>query len=61
MLITAAAQRWGVSPQSCSVKSGAVWHGNQKLAYAELVESASRVADTGPRDSASEEARRVSS
>jgi isoquinoline 1-oxidoreductase beta subunit len=43
MLITAAAQRWGVSPQSCSVKSGAVWHGNQKLAYAELVESASRL------------------
>src|SRR5437764_7132502 len=43
MLITAAAQRWGVSPQSCSVKDGAVWHGNEKLAYAELVESASRL------------------
>jgi isoquinoline 1-oxidoreductase subunit beta len=43
MLVTAAAQRWGVSPQSCSVKNGAVWHENQKLAYAELVESAARL------------------
>jgi isoquinoline 1-oxidoreductase beta subunit len=43
MLVTAAAQRWGVSPQSCSVKNAAVWHGSQKLAYAELVESAARL------------------
>src|SRR5437764_12887267 len=43
MLITAAAQRWGVTPQSCSVKGAAVWHGNQRLAYAELVESAARL------------------
>jgi isoquinoline 1-oxidoreductase subunit beta len=43
MLITAAAQRWNVSPQTCSAKSGAVWHGNQKLSYGELVESALRL------------------
>ncbi|MGI8959942.1 MAG: molybdopterin cofactor-binding domain-containing protein [Bryobacteraceae bacterium] len=43
MLVTAAAQRWGVAPQSCSAKSGAVWHGDQKLAYAELVESAAQL------------------
>jgi isoquinoline 1-oxidoreductase beta subunit len=43
MLVTAAAQRWNVGPESCSVKSGAVWHGNEKLTYAELVESASKL------------------
>ena len=43
MLITAAAQRWNVSPESCSAKDGAVWHGDDKLSYAELVESASRL------------------
>lgn len=43
MLIAAAAQQWNVAPQTCSARSGAVWHGNQKLAYAELVESASKL------------------
>ncbi|HTU45143.1 MAG TPA: xanthine dehydrogenase family protein molybdopterin-binding subunit [Bryobacteraceae bacterium] len=43
MLVTAAAQRWGVSPESCAVRSGAVWHGTDKLSYGELVESASQL------------------
>ncbi len=43
MLIEAAAQRWGVAAQTCSARNGAVWHGGQKLAYAELVEAASQL------------------
>ncbi|MBV9612593.1 MAG: xanthine dehydrogenase family protein molybdopterin-binding subunit, partial [Acidobacteriaceae bacterium] len=43
MLVTAAAQRWNVDPASCTAKNGAVWHGNQKLAYGELVESAAQL------------------
>jgi isoquinoline 1-oxidoreductase beta subunit len=43
MLIAAAAQRWNVSPQDCQAKAGAVWHGSDKLAYGELVESASKL------------------
>jgi isoquinoline 1-oxidoreductase subunit beta len=43
MLVTAAAQRWGVNAESCMVRSGAVWHGNDKLSYGELVESASQL------------------
>jgi isoquinoline 1-oxidoreductase subunit beta len=43
MLITAAAARWNVSPESCSVKNGAVWHGSDKLMYGELVEAASQL------------------
>lgn len=43
MLISAAAKRWGVDPAACSAKSGAVWHGDQKLEYAELVEDASKL------------------
>jgi len=43
MLVTAAAQRWDVSPESCSVRGGAVWHGTDKLSYGELVESASQL------------------
>ncbi len=43
LLIAAAAQRWGVAPGSCMAKAGAVWHGNSKLSYGELVESASQL------------------
>ncbi|MFZ0593456.1 MAG: xanthine dehydrogenase family protein molybdopterin-binding subunit [Bryobacteraceae bacterium] len=43
LLIAAAAQRWGVAPVSCTAKAGAVWHGDSKLSYGELVESASRL------------------
>ena len=43
MLITAAAQRWGVDPASCTTKAGAVWNGNQRLLYAELVASAAQL------------------
>lgn len=43
MLVTAAAQRWNVSPESCSVKNGAVYNGSQKLTFGELVESASKL------------------
>ncbi|MBV8811308.1 MAG: xanthine dehydrogenase family protein molybdopterin-binding subunit [Acidobacteriaceae bacterium] len=43
MLITAAAQRWNVAGTECHAKSGAVWHGSDKLGYGELVESASKL------------------
>ncbi len=43
MLIAAAAQRWNVPPESCTAKNGAVWHGNEKLMYGELVEAASQL------------------
>src|SRR5262249_51229630 len=43
MLIAAAAQRWGVEPSTCTAKSGAVWHGNDKLAFGELVADASKL------------------
>jgi len=44
MLVSAAAQKWGVSSADCTAKDGAVWHGNQKLAYGDLVEAASQLA-----------------
>ncbi len=44
MLVMAAAQRWGVSPEACSAKSGAVWHGSESLPYGQLVEAASQIA-----------------
>jgi len=42
MLITAAAQAWGVEPESCSTESGWAIHpdGEQRLPYGELVEAA---------------------
>jgi isoquinoline 1-oxidoreductase beta subunit len=43
MLITAAAARWNVTPESCTAKNGAVWHGSDKLPYGELVEDASKL------------------
>ncbi len=43
MLIAAAAQRWNVSASDCQAKGGVVWHGSDKLAYGELVESASKL------------------
>jgi isoquinoline 1-oxidoreductase beta subunit len=43
MLTTAAAQRWNVTPESCTAKNGAIWHNGEKLAYGELVESASQL------------------
>ncbi|MBV8070493.1 MAG: xanthine dehydrogenase family protein molybdopterin-binding subunit [Acidobacteriaceae bacterium] len=43
MLIGAAAQRWNVSPETCTAKGGAVWHGDEKLSYAELVPAAAQL------------------
>ncbi|HEY6988204.1 MAG TPA: molybdopterin cofactor-binding domain-containing protein, partial [Bryobacteraceae bacterium] len=43
MLIAAAAERWKVSATACTARNGAVWHGNEKLSYGELVGSASRL------------------
>jgi isoquinoline 1-oxidoreductase beta subunit len=42
MLIAAAAQTWGVAPESCTAEHGAVFHAEsgQKLTYGELVETA---------------------
>ncbi len=40
MLIAAAAARWNVSPAACNARGSAVWHGNDKLAFSELVEAA---------------------
>jgi isoquinoline 1-oxidoreductase beta subunit len=43
MLVAAAAQQWKVSPESCTVKFGVVSHGNDRLKFSELVESASKL------------------
>jgi isoquinoline 1-oxidoreductase beta subunit len=43
MLVAAAAERWSVGPETCTTKNGAVWHGNDKLTYAELLDRASQL------------------
>jgi isoquinoline 1-oxidoreductase beta subunit len=43
MLIQAAAARWNVSAESCTVKNGAVWHDSQSLKYGEVVDAASKL------------------
>ena len=43
MLIAAAAQRWKVAPSACTVRNAAVWHGSDRLAYAELVAAAAQL------------------
>lgn len=43
MLITVAAQKWNIPPNSCDVKGGAVIHGFQQLKFSELVEAASQL------------------
>lgn len=43
MLIQAAAQRWNVSPATCAVRGGAVWHDSESLKYGALVAAASKL------------------
>jgi isoquinoline 1-oxidoreductase beta subunit len=45
MLVTAAAQKWEVAPDTCKAENGQVLHGNPKryLSYGELVESAAKL------------------
>jgi isoquinoline 1-oxidoreductase beta subunit len=43
MFIQAAAQKWGVNPADCTVKSAAVWNGGRSINYGELVEAASQL------------------
>jgi len=43
MLIAAAAQRWSVKPADCQAHDSAVWHGNDKLGFSELVEAAAKI------------------
>ena len=43
MLVAAAAQRWSVAPESCTVKNGAVTHGSSRFTFSELVESAAKL------------------
>lgn len=43
MLIAAAAQRWNVSPGECTTRNSTVWHGNDKLSFGELVETAAKM------------------
>lgn len=45
MLIAAAAKTWGVAPDSCFARDGAVYHGprTKHLTYGELVETASKL------------------
>ena len=43
MLVTAAAERWHVSAETCTTKNGAVWHGSDKLPYAELLDRAAQL------------------
>ena len=45
MLVSAAAQKWEVSPDTCKAENGQVVHGNPKryLSYGELVEAAAKL------------------
>ena len=45
MLITAAAQKWGVSVGACKAQSGYIIHqkSSRKLGYGELVEAAGKL------------------
>jgi isoquinoline 1-oxidoreductase subunit beta len=45
MLVAAAAQKWGVSPDTCKAANGQVVHGNPEryLSYGELVEAAAKL------------------
>ena len=43
MLVSAAAQRWNVSPADCKARNSAIWHGSDKLTFAELVEAAAKL------------------
>jgi isoquinoline 1-oxidoreductase beta subunit len=40
MLVSAAAQTWGVDPAACSTQNGAVMHANHRLTYGELAQKA---------------------
>ena len=43
MLVSAAAQRWQVAPETCTVSNGAVHHGSQSVAYGDLVADAAKL------------------
>ncbi len=43
MLIAAAGQRWNISPSQCMVRDSAVWHGDRRLGFGELVEAAAKM------------------
>jgi isoquinoline 1-oxidoreductase beta subunit len=43
MLIQAAAQRWNVAADTCTVKDGAVWQNGRSVKYGDLVEAASKL------------------
>lgn len=43
LLVTAAAQQWGVAPESCSTDDGFVIHGDKKLAYGALADAAAQL------------------
>lgn len=43
LLVTAAAQQWGVQPEACSTANGFIIHGNKKLSYGEVAEAAAKL------------------
>jgi len=43
MMISAAAQRWNVSRESCRTSKGVVYSGSQKASYGELAEAAAKL------------------
>jgi len=43
LLITAAAARWNVTPETCTVKQGSVYHGSDSIKFGDLVEAASKL------------------
>ncbi len=43
MLVSAAAQRWGVDAAACNTKDGTVRNGTRSLSYGELIDDASRL------------------
>ncbi len=50
MLVTAAAQRWKVSPGDCVARDHAVFHGDKSLGFGELAEAAGRLEVPKPDD-----------
>ncbi|MGC6509364.1 MAG: molybdopterin cofactor-binding domain-containing protein [Myxococcota bacterium] len=48
MLKNAAADYWNVSSESCVAKDGFIYHGDQRIAYVDLIETAARL--TAPND-----------
>ncbi|ESQ77467.1 xanthine dehydrogenase family protein molybdopterin-binding subunit [Asticcacaulis sp. AC402] len=48
MLVTAAANRWGVKPDDCMVKAGVIHNGDRKISYGEVADDAAKLPAPDP-------------